>query len=159
MTSTVKASVVRQERELLEGAVEEERKRAWHKGSVKIKCQQSIYVHGLQQVATGILITMMIGQLLGVVTALDWEAGDVGSSPGFNTACFVTLRSHSGPWFINEAIIRSNCNSLSGPCKRLMTFSFFIHLERICWAINSGRKKMNTCLFKKCVFNDFVKIN
>lgn len=39
--------MVRQERELLEGAVEEERKGAWHIGSVKIKCQQNIYVHGL----------------------------------------------------------------------------------------------------------------
>lgn len=33
----------------------------------------------------------MIGQLLGVVTVLDWEAGDVGSSPGFNTGLFCDL--------------------------------------------------------------------
>lgn len=57
--------MVRQERELLEGAVKEERKGAWHIGSVKIKRQQNIDVHGLQQVASGILITVMIGQLPG----------------------------------------------------------------------------------------------
>lgn len=47
VTFTVKANVVRQERELLEGAVKEERKGAWHMGNLKIKCQQNIYVHGL----------------------------------------------------------------------------------------------------------------
>lgn len=45
VTFTVKADVVRQERELLEGT--ERRKGAWHIGSMKIKCQQNIYVHGL----------------------------------------------------------------------------------------------------------------
>lgn len=43
----------------------ERRKGAWHVRSMKIKCQQNIYVHGLQQVASGILITVMIGWLPG----------------------------------------------------------------------------------------------
>lgn len=51
--------------ELLGRAAKEERKGAWHVRSVKIKCQQNIYVHGLQQVASGILITVMIGRLPG----------------------------------------------------------------------------------------------
>lgn len=43
----MKAHVFKQECELLEGAVNGDRKGAWHTRSMKIKCQQNIYVHGL----------------------------------------------------------------------------------------------------------------
>lgn len=37
-------------------------------------------------------------------------------------AGLVTLWSHSGSWFINEAIIIPNCSSLTDPVGRLMPF-------------------------------------
>ena len=67
---------------------------------MKIKCQQNIYDHGLQHVASGILITELISQLPGVgvrVTALTEELGDAGSSPDSTPACSVTLGSRSVP--------------------------------------------------------------
>lgn len=51
--------------ELLEGAVKEEKKGSLARKEREDKMPTNIYVHGLQQVASGILITAMMGRLPG----------------------------------------------------------------------------------------------
>lgn len=51
--------------ELLEGAVERRKEREPARKEREDKMPTNIYVHGLQQVASGILITAMMGRLPG----------------------------------------------------------------------------------------------
>lgn len=72
------------------------------------------------------LITVMIGQLPGSGSRPETSV----PVPASTLAGFVTLWSHCGFWFINEAIMIPNCKTLTDACGRLMTFQLCFYSFR-----------------------------